>query len=166
MRTSLTDVHCSIARTAEQLGDGWSMLILRDVFCGITRFEQLLEDLGISPKVLSARLDALVADDILARVPYCEHPPRHDYLPTPKGSELYPILLAMMAWGDRWTAGPDGPPAVIHHLGCGAAVTAAVTCSHCGEPLTADEAIPHAGPGGRAGRGTRLLGPRLASRRT
>jgi DNA-binding HxlR family transcriptional regulator len=164
MRTSLADVNCSIARSMEVIGDGWTALILRDVYCGITRFEQLTQDLDVSRKILAARLDRLVADGILERRAYSEHPPRHDYVLTRKGRDLQPVFLALMAWGDRWTAGPEGPPAQTYHEACGQHVRAVVTCDHCGKPLTPDDAIPEAGPGGRVGRGTRLLGPLLAAR--
>jgi DNA-binding HxlR family transcriptional regulator len=161
-RTSLAAVSCSIARTMDAVGDAWTALILRDVFAGITRFDDMARDLDVSRKVLAARLRALVEDGILERRPYSEHPPRHDYVPTAKGAELFPVLLAVMAWGDRWTAGEAGPPARIRHDACGELVTARVTCSHCGEPLTLADTTPVAGPGGRAGRGTRVLGPLLA----
>jgi DNA-binding HxlR family transcriptional regulator len=164
MRTSLADVHCSIARSMEVIGDGWTALILRDVSCGITRFEQMTEDLGVSRKTLAARLDRLVAEGILERRPYSEHPPRHDYLLTDKGRDLQPVLLALMAWGDRWAAGPEGPPALVRHEACGHHVHAVVACDQCGEPLTEADVVVEAGPGGRTGRGTRLLGPILVAR--
>ena len=119
MRTSLADVTCSIARSMEVIGDAWTALILRDVSCGITRFEQLTEDLGVSRKTLAARLERLVGDGILERRAYSEHPPRHDYLLTDKGRDLQPVLLALMAWGDRWAAGREGPPARVYHERCG-----------------------------------------------
>jgi DNA-binding HxlR family transcriptional regulator len=165
MRTSLADVNCSIARTMDIIGDGWSALILRDVFAGITRFEQFQHDLGVSPKILTARLDRLVSEGILERRRYSEHPPRDDYLPTEKGADLFPVVAAIMRWGDRWTAGQAGPPALIRHHSCGAHTTAQVICDHCGEPLALHDITAEAGPGGQTGERTRLLGPLLASRR-
>jgi DNA-binding HxlR family transcriptional regulator len=162
-RTDLADVHCSIARTMEVLADAWAALILRDVFAGITRFDAIQGDLGISRKVLAARLDELVAGGILTRRPYSEHPPRFDYVPTDRGRDLYPVLLAIMAYGDRWLA-PEGPPVEIHHAECGHRTTAVVTCAECGEPLTADDALAEAGPGARVGPGTRRFGAVLAAR--
>ena len=164
MRTSLADVSCSIARSMEAIGDGWTALILRDVSCGITRFEQLTEDLEVSRKTLAARLERLVSDGILERRAYSEHPPRHDYLLTDRGRDLQPVLLALMAWGDRWAAGPEGPPARVYPEACGRHVRAVVACDHCGEPLTEAEVVVEAGPGGRAGHGTRLLGTLLGAR--
>ena len=165
MRTSLADANCSVARTMDIIGDGWSALILRDVFAGITRFEQFQRDLDVSPKILTARLDRLVEQGILERRPYSEHPPRDDYLPTDKGADLFPIIAAIMRWGDRWTAGPAGPPALIRHHSCGAHTTAKVVCDQCGEPLALHQITAEAGPGGRTGERTQVLGPLLASRR-
>jgi DNA-binding HxlR family transcriptional regulator len=136
------------------------------VFAGITRFDQLQRDLGVSRKVLSARLERLQAEGILERRPYSERPTRYDYVPTAKGADLFPVIAAVMAWGDRWTAEPEGPPAVIRHTSCGAPSTARVTCDVCAEPLVLDEVTTEAGRGGRVGHGTRVLGPLLASRRT
>lgn len=165
MRTKLADVHCSVARSMEVLQDAWTALILRDVFAGITRFGQLQEDLGLSRKILTARLERLVEEGILERRAYSERPPRYDYVPTDKGAGLFGVIAALMAWGDRWTAGPAGPPALIRHLGCGKHASAKVICDHCGEPLLLHASSAEAGPGGRTGHGTRVLGPLLAGRR-
>ena len=165
MRTSLSGVNCSIARTMDIIGDGWTALILRDVFAGITRFDQFERDLDVSPKLLAARLDRLVAEGILERRAYSEHPPRYDYLPTKKGAELFPVIASIMRWGDRWTAGLAGPPALIRHHTCGAHTTGKVICENCGEPLDFHDITTEAGPGGKTGKRTRVLGPLLASRR-
>ena len=165
MRTSLKDVTCSVAGTMEVLGDAWTALILRDVFAGITRFDLLAEDLGLSRKTLAARLQELVAQGVLERRAYSERPPRHDYLPTEKGADLFAVIAAMMAWGDRWTAGPKGAPALIRHTACGAVTSARVVCGECGEPLELGGVTTEAGPGGRTGPQTRVLGPLLAERR-
>jgi DNA-binding HxlR family transcriptional regulator len=148
------------------IGDGWSALILRDVFAGITRFEQFQRDLDVSRKLLAARLDRLVEEGILERRIYSEHPVRYDYLPTEKGAELFPIIAAIMSWGDRWTAASAGPPAVIRHHTCGTHAAAKVVCDHCGQPLALHDVTAEAGPGGRTGQRTQVLGPLLASRRS
>ncbi|WP_326594675.1 winged helix-turn-helix transcriptional regulator [Streptomyces sp. NBC_01803] len=163
-RIPLTDVACSIARATDLFGDAWTALIMRDVLTGITRFEDLARDLGISRKVLAARLARLVEEDVLVREPYQRHPPRDHYRATDKGKELYPVLLALMNWGDRWYADPAGPPARVHHLACGRDTTAVPACAHCGEPLTVDNTTQLPGPGGRTGPGTHVLGPLLAAR--
>lgn len=161
-RSSFADMTCSIARTLDVAGEWWSPLILRDVHLGITRFDELRRDLGISRKVLSERLERLVEQGVLDRRAYSEHPPRHDYLLTEKGSEFVDVLLAMVAWGDRWTAGAAGPPVLLRHDGCGELTHAEIRCARCGEPLHADEVTVEPGPGGSAGRGTRLVAERLA----
>src|SRR2546430_2668811 len=109
-RTSFGEMTCSIARTMDIAGEPWTPLIVRDIYLGLRRFDQMREDLGISRKVLADRLDTLVANGILERRPYQHNPIRHDYLLTEKGRELAVALMALMAWGDRWTAGPEGPP--------------------------------------------------------
>jgi DNA-binding HxlR family transcriptional regulator len=164
-RTPLGDVACSIARATDVFGDAWTALIMRDVLAGVTRFDDLAHDLGISRKVLAARLSRLVGEDILIRERYQERPPREHYRATDKGKELYPVLIALMNWGDRWYSGPAGPPARIHHLTCGQDTTAVLACAHCGDPLTVDNTTQLPGSGGRIGPGTRVLGQLLASRR-
>jgi DNA-binding HxlR family transcriptional regulator len=162
-RTSFADMTCSIARTLDAAGEWWSPLIVRDVHLGITRFDDLRRDLGISRKVLSERLERLVEQGILERRPYSQRPPRHEYLLTDKGRELVDVLLAMMAWGDRWTAASDGPPLLLRHDACGELTHAEIRCARCGRPLHADEVTIEAGPGGSAGLGTSVVAERLAS---
>jgi DNA-binding HxlR family transcriptional regulator len=161
-RTSFADMTCSIARTLDVAGEWWSPLILRDVHLGITHFDELRRDLGISRKVLSERLERLVGQGVLERRAYSERPARHDYLLTEKGRELVDVLLAMVAWGDRWMAGPSGPTVLLRHQVCGELTRAEIRCAHCGERLHADEVTVEAGPGGSAGRGTRVVAERLA----
>jgi DNA-binding HxlR family transcriptional regulator len=164
-RTSFADMTCSIARTLDVAGEWWSPLILRDVHIGITRFDDLRRDLGISRKVLTERLERLVEHGLLERHAYCERPPRYDYLLTEKGRELVDVLLAMVAWGDRWTAGDEGPPVLLRHLGCGELTHAEIHCARCGRPLHADDVRVEAGPGGSAGAGTRVVAERLGRNR-
>jgi DNA-binding HxlR family transcriptional regulator len=156
-RTSLADVPCSIARTVDLAGEWWTPLILRDVYLGLTRFDDIQANLGISRKVLTGRLDRLVEGGVLERRPYQTHPPRHDYVLTAKGLDLVRAFFALMAWGDRWTAGEAGPPMRLRHDSCGRLATPEVTCSHCGEPLTAESVTPEPGPGARVSKGTRGL---------
>jgi DNA-binding HxlR family transcriptional regulator len=160
-RTSLAGVACSIARAADLVADAWTALIMRDVLLGVTRFDDIAEDLGISRKVLAARLARLVAEGVLTRERYQDRPPREHYRATEKGAHLYPVLLALMDWGDRWYGAEAGPPVRLRHHACGHDTAPVMACAHCREPLTvADtEALP--GPGGRAGPGTRVLAPRL-----
>jgi DNA-binding HxlR family transcriptional regulator len=146
-RTRFGDMACSIARTLDVAGEPWSPLIIRDVWVGITRFDELQRDLGISSKVLTERLNWLVDQGMLERRPYSERPPRHDYVLTEKGYEFCDILLAITAWGDRWTAGEEGPPAVHRHRTCGHLTRIDPRCAHCGEPLHAVDVEVEPGPG-------------------
>jgi len=148
-RTRFADMACSIARTLDVAGESWSPLILRDVWIGIDRFDDLQRDLGISRKVLAERLKWLVGQGVLERRQYCEHPPRHEYALTEKGRELVDVLLAITAWGDRWTAGEDGPPVLLRHEACGQITHAELRCAQCGEPLHSGDVQVELGPGSR-----------------
>jgi DNA-binding HxlR family transcriptional regulator len=147
-RRSFEDMNCSVAQCLEVIGEWWSLLIVRDVFFGVTRFDDLQERLGISRNVLNQRLNHLVEHGILERVPYQEHPLRYDYRLTERGRDLWPVMTAMRQWGDRWAA-PDGPPIEIVHRTCGHRVDAVPTCSVCGEKLDARSVRAVAGPGAR-----------------
>lgn len=143
---------CSIARTLNVAGEPWSPLIIRDVFLGISRFDALQRDLGISRKVLTQRLDWLVDHGILEQRPYSVRPPRHEYALSEKGLEFYEVLLAITAWGDRWTAGTDGPPALFRHRSCDKLTHPEVHCSECGGRLRATDVEVTPGPGYRPAR--------------
>ena len=127
-RKSFSQMHCSVAQCLEVVGEWWSLLIIRDVFLGVTRFDEMQERLGISRNVLNQRLARLVSAGVLVRVPYSEHPPRFDYRLTDKGRDLWPVITAMRQWGDRYAA-PDGPPMELIHKGCGRVSQATVVCS-------------------------------------
>jgi DNA-binding HxlR family transcriptional regulator len=122
---------CSIARALASLGDRWTVLILRDLFNGGHRFDELLDHLGVSRDVLSRRLATMVEDGIVERRPYREagSRPRSDYRLTPAGRELQPVLIALLHWGDRHRATEDGPPTRLEHVGCGGEVGLRLTCS-------------------------------------
>ena len=139
-------MHCSVAQCLEVVGEWWSMLIVRDVFLGVTRFDEFQERLGISRNVLDQRLSRLVETGVLAKVPYSEHPPRFDYRLTDKGRDLWPVLTSMREWGDKYAA-PAGPPMLMIHKGCGQASEAIMTCSSCGEPIGPRDVRAVAGPG-------------------
>lgn len=156
-RTSLADIPCSIARTLDLAGEWWTPLILRDVYLGLRRFDAIQRNLGISRKVLSERLTGLVDDGVLERRRYNERPPRDEYLLTEKGEELVQAFFALLAWGDRWTAGEAGPPMRLRHDRCGELATPQVSCSCCGGPLLAAEVTPEPGPGARSSHGTREI---------
>jgi DNA-binding HxlR family transcriptional regulator len=163
-QTSFANMHCSLARSLEKVGDWWTPLILRDVFLGLNRFDDLAADLGISRNMLTTRLGVLVESGIVERLRYSERPPRYRYVLTQAGRELVPVLTALTAWGDRWATPPGGPPAIHRHTRCGQAFTPTVTCSECGVPLSTDELEILPGSGARRGPGTALYGSLLRRR--
>lgn len=149
-RTRFGDMACSISRTLDVIGEPWSPLILRDVYVGITRFEQLQQELGISRKVLTERLKWLVENDVLERREYSHRPPRHEYTLTGKGLELCDLLMVMVRWGDRWLAGEAGPPVLYRHHACGEISHVELCCSTCGRPMRASDIDVLPGPGAQA----------------
>ena len=145
-RTSFEDVNCSVAQCLEAVGEWWSLLIVRDAFLGVRRFDDFQARLGISSNILNQRLNHLVDIGVLQRVPYQDHPPRSEYRLTDKGRDLWHVVTAMRQWGDRWAA-PDGPPLKIRHKACGRVVSAVPTCSYCGEVLEPRDITALPGPG-------------------
>ncbi len=146
-RTTFSDQHCSVARTLDIIGEWWTLLILRDLFYGVRRFEALLEQLGISRKVLTNRLQRLIEEDILRKEPYQQNPVRYEYRLTEKGLDLIPVLLTMMRWGDRWLVEEDEVAVEFIHKDCGEVIVPEVRCQHCNETLTARNLRPRPGPG-------------------
>lgn len=138
---------CSIAGTLEVVGERWSLLIVRNVFLGLRRFDEIQENLGIARNVLQTRLTRLSEQGVLERVRYQERPERFEYRLTEKGLDLWPTIVALMQWGDRYTAPDAGPPVLLEHRGCGGRVDAHRTCERCGEKLTVRQARAIAGPG-------------------
>jgi DNA-binding HxlR family transcriptional regulator len=143
---SFEEMNCSVAQTLEVVGDWWTMLIVRDCFLGVTRFEAFSERLGIARNILTDRLAHLVEHDVLIRVAYQDRPVRYDYRLTEKGRDLWLVLNALRQWGDRWAA-PDGPPVVVEHMACGHPAEVKPTCSECGGPLDARSLRLRPGPG-------------------
>jgi DNA-binding HxlR family transcriptional regulator len=146
-RTDTSTWPCTIARAAHYLGDGWNLLLIRQACLGTRRFEDFQRALGIGRNILAARLDHLVEDGLLDRVEYQQRPPRSEYRLTDKGREVYPILAAMAAWGDRWLTGPEGTPLVLRHTSCDHDMHAVVVCSECDEPLDVRQVRAQHGPG-------------------
>jgi DNA-binding HxlR family transcriptional regulator len=128
---------CSVARALEAIGDRWTMLVIRDAFHGVRRFDAFQERLGIARNVLSDRLTRLVDEGILEKRPYQERPPRFEYRLTSKGVDLFPVLVSLMMWGDRHAPDPGGPPMVIVHRDCGGEIDEHLLCDRCGKPITA-----------------------------
>src|SRR4051794_15796310 len=118
-RTPFDRMSCPIARSLERVGEWWSMLILRDAFSGMTRFDEFRQSLGIAPNMLTRRLNALVEAGLLERHRYSERPPRHEYRLTERGTDFRQVLLALLAWGNRHFA-PEGASVQILNTETGA----------------------------------------------
>jgi len=141
---------CSVAQTIEIVGERWSLLVLREAFFGVRRFDQFQRNLGIARNILAARLQALVGHGILERRLYQERPERYEYRLTQKGLDLYPALVSLMRWGDEYVNAEPGPPVVLVHKACGHDAAPQLTCSHCGEPIGPHDIRPEVGPGALA----------------
>jgi DNA-binding HxlR family transcriptional regulator len=145
-RKSFEDMPCSVAQCLEVVGEWWSMLVIRDAFVGVRRFDDFQARLGIARNTLAQRLAKLVDAGVLAKRAYQDNPPRYDYLLTDKGRDLWPVLTAMRQWGDRHEA-PNGPPVRVVHRGCGKGTDFVFSCSCCGEPVGARDVQIERGPG-------------------
>ena len=140
---------CSVAKALEVVGERWSLLIVRAVMHGNRRFGEIQESLGIARNVLSARLQRLLDEDILERRAYQESPARYEYFLTQKGLDLWPALIALLHWGERYSPDPEGPRRLIVHKECGGAVGERGICESCGKVLTARDARQVPGAGAR-----------------
>jgi DNA-binding HxlR family transcriptional regulator len=147
-KVSFADMECSVARSLEVIGEWWTLLIVRDAFLGVTRFDEFASRLGIARNVLTSRLDTLVEAGVMERVPYEEgERPRYDYKLTRMGRDLYPVVVTLRQWGDRWLTGEGREPVLLEHVTCGHQVTAHLVCDHCDEALVPRETRAVAGPG-------------------
>lgn len=140
------DQTCSVAAALEVVGERWSLLIVRDVMLGMRRFDELQADLGIARNVLQTRLTRLIEHGVLGKRRYRERPERYEYVLTEKGLDLWPTVVSLLQWGDKYAA-PGGPPVVLEHRGCGGTIDAHRICSACGARLTARDAVARVGPG-------------------
>jgi DNA-binding HxlR family transcriptional regulator len=164
-KQDFADISCSIARAVGVVGERWTPLIVRDLFAGMTKFEDIRRDLGIASNILAARLDDLESNGVVKRRQYQSTPARHEYLLTPMGRDLYPVIATLLAFGDKWLSEPDGPPALTVHTDCGRVTTAKTVCAECGGELNADNAIHTAGPGAKPGPGTAIIGDYIVGAR-
>jgi DNA-binding HxlR family transcriptional regulator len=141
--------NCTIGRAMQVLGERWTVVVLREVFTGIRRFDDMRQRTGIPRQVLANRLAGLVAHGILRRVPYREPGARvrHEYRLTERGLDLYPVLVAVRDWGDRYLADPGGPPLRTVHAGCQAQVHAVLRCEAGHDITTMRQVQPRPGPG-------------------
>jgi DNA-binding HxlR family transcriptional regulator len=136
--------NCSVGRAVELIGDKHTMLILRETFLRERRFDRIQRNTGIARNILSDRLNKLVGAGILERRLYQERPPRYEYRLTPRGIDLWPILVSLMEWGRRHGGGDQ--PILLRHRDCGAVMTPHLACPECGEALAARDVEALAGP--------------------
>jgi DNA-binding HxlR family transcriptional regulator len=149
LRRDYPALDCSVAKALEVIGERWSLLIVRAVMHGQRRFGEIQGSLGIARNVLSSRLERLVEEEILERRAYQESPARYEYFLTEKGLDLWPALIALLHWGDRYSPGPEGPRRLIVHKECGGAVSERGICESCGKVLHARDAKQVPGPGAK-----------------
>lgn len=146
--SQLADQQCSVARSVSVIGDRWTLMILRDCFLGIRRFDDFERRLRISRSIIADRLKHLVDEDVLRRDEYQQNPVRHEYRLTDKGLSLHPVIMAIVHWGDTHYAGEQGPPLLHRHRACGCDFHPVLTCSECGDPVGARDVEVRTGPGG------------------
>lgn len=128
---------CAVAAAVIDIGDRWTLLVLREAFFGVRRFEELRRNTGAARNILTARLNRLVDEGILRRERYSEHPPRDEYRLTEKGVDLYPVIVTLAQWGAKWGGLQFGPAVELQHKTCGAVIQPALTCPECGERVDA-----------------------------
>ncbi|MDI1301150.1 MAG: helix-turn-helix domain-containing protein [bacterium] len=140
-------LNCSVARSLAVIGDRWTMLVLRNAFMAVRRFDDFQAHLGVTRHVLADRLSRLVESGVLKKVAYQDKPARYEYRLTEMGRDLYPVLLALTAWGDKWMDEGRGAPLEYVHKSCGHKFTPTMVCSECREALKPHDVLPVAGPG-------------------
>jgi DNA-binding HxlR family transcriptional regulator len=138
---------CSIARALSEIGDGWSLMLVRDAFYGRTRFSEFVKHTGAQKTVVSDRLKRLVNAGVFDRVEYEQYPTRHEYVLTEKGRDLAQVMVALSAWGDRWLDNGQGAPIRLIHTACGHDADAVTVCGHCGDELASGNLVAAEGPG-------------------
>ncbi len=144
---NIKQTPCSIARTLSIVGDRWTLLIIRDCFLKTRRFDDFQKQLGVTRHVLVERLNKLVLEGILEKILYQKKPKRFEYRLTEKGIELFPVLMSIVRWGDKWADEGNGPPIIYKHLSCGHKTHVEMSCSICGEPINPRDIQPLIGPG-------------------
>ena len=154
-RTPLGNMQCPVARSLERVGEWWSILILRDAFHGLMRFDEFQKSLGIAPNMLTRRLNALVEGGLLERRRYSEHPPRDEYVLTERGRDFRPVLLALLAWGNRHFT-PEGPSVQLVERTTGRVAEPIVVDRITGRPITEAEFTYLPGPAADAAMRRRL----------
>ena len=165
-RATFQPMPCPVAKALEHIGDGWSMLILRDAFYGLRRFDDFINSLGIASNTLTRRLNDLVAHELLERRPYQDNPPRHEYHLTAKGRDFFEFTIALQDWGARWMPWPRGPALVLRHEPCGRRLRSRLVCAGCGGEVDPREVTSHDGTGAPRGQRRGGQGKKPLVRRT
>lgn len=145
--SEIKDEACSLARTVSVIGDRWTLLILRDCFLQVRRFDDFQARLGVTRHVLADRLAKLVEHQVLTRVIYNEHPARYEYRLTQKGRDLHPVIMGLVHWGDVHMATETGRPLLHRHKACGCDFDPVMVCSECAQPISARDVETRPGPG-------------------
>lgn len=143
----LADQPCSVARSVAVIGDRWTLMILRDCFLGVRRFDDFERRLRISRSIIADRLRRLADEGVLRREAYQDQPVRHEYRLTDKGMALHPVIMAIVHWGDVHYATEAGPPLLHRHKACGCDFSPVMTCSECGDPVGPRDVEVRTGPG-------------------
>jgi DNA-binding HxlR family transcriptional regulator len=132
--------YCPVASTLEIIGERWTILVLRDIFLGIRRFDELQKNLGVARNILQARLERLVEHGIVSKRPYMDRPVRHEYRLTDKGAALWPVLVSLLQWGDQYALEGERP-IILQHRGCGGELDDRRRCLSCGRDVDLHDAL-------------------------
>jgi len=159
----IDDSLCSLARTLGVIGDRWTMLVLREAFLGTRRYDDFQGNLAAAPHIVASRLKKLVAHKVLEKRRYQDHPPRYEYRLTERGHELYPALIALIGWGEKWLKSEQGPATIRTHKGCNHRLHTVTTCAACGAAITARDVKAHLTPRYAAERARRMASAKKAS---
>lgn len=149
---NIGDQVCSVSRALSVVGDKWTLLIVRSAFLGARKFTDFQTDIGVTRHRLSDRLSKLVEDEVLIKVAYQDNPVRYDYRLSPKGKELYPVIMSLVKWGDKWMADHHGPPMEYLHKTCGHQIMPHLTCPDCEAPIDPHDMRARPGPALRQAR--------------
>lgn len=133
----IDDSLCSLARTLGVIGDRWTLLVLREAFLGTRRYDDYQRNLAAAPHIVAARLKKLVESKVLEKRRYQDHPPRYEYRLSERGHELYPVVIALITWGEKWLKSAQGPATIRTHKSCNHRLHVVTSCAACGEPVTA-----------------------------
>jgi DNA-binding HxlR family transcriptional regulator len=161
----IDDSLCSFARTLGVIGDRWTMLVLREAFLGTRRYDDFQRHLAAAPHIVAARLKKLVEHKVLEKRRYQDHPPRYEYRLTERGHELYPALIALIGWGEKWLKSAHGPASIRTHKNCNHRLQLVASCAACGEPVTARDVTAQLTPRYAAERARRAAGAEPKTRK-